>query len=114
MSSHHMHVRSFFSPRFGIRASMLLRAAALACLASLTGLAAAQENAIQSISANQQGANIIVRVAMKNPVAKSPIGFSITSPARIALDFPSTARRIQVDYRARIGNDGRCKVSQAS
>lgn len=54
-------------------------------------LAHAQENSIQSISANQQGANVIVKIALKNPVLKPPIGFSITSPARIALDFSSTA-----------------------
>ncbi len=56
-----------------------------------TCAALAQENAIQSISANQQGANVIVKVALKNPVLKPPIGFSITNPARIALDFSSTA-----------------------
>jgi len=55
------------------------------------GVAHAQENAIQSISANQQGANVIVKVTMKNPIAKPPIGFSITNPARIALDFAGTA-----------------------
>ncbi len=59
-------------------------------LAGASALVSAQENAIQSISANQQGANVIVKVSMKNPVAKSPIGFSITSPARIALDFAGT------------------------
>ena len=51
----------------------------------------AQENAIESISANQQGANVIVKILMKNPVVKAPIGFSISSPARIALDFSGTA-----------------------
>jgi type IV pilus assembly protein PilQ len=55
-----------------------------------TGLAFAEENAIESISANQQGANVIVKVTLKNPLAKPPIGFSITSPARIALDFAAT------------------------
>ncbi|HJU71105.1 MAG TPA: type IV pilus secretin PilQ [Paucimonas sp.] len=55
------------------------------------GFAFAQENAIQSITANQQGANVIVKIQLKNPVAKPPIGFSITNPARIALDFGGTA-----------------------
>lgn len=87
MISHQTH--GFFS-HVGARAITLARAGALACMAAVCSLAAAQENAIQSISANQQGANIIVRIAMKNPIAKSPIGFSITSPARIALDFPGT------------------------
>lgn len=63
----------------------------VAWLAAACSLAFAQENAIESITANQQGANVIVKVTMKNPVAKAPIGFSITSPARIALDFAGTA-----------------------
>ena len=50
-------------------------------------VALAEDNAIESIRANQQGNNVIVTVAMKNPVATPPLGFSITSPARIALDF---------------------------
>lgn len=64
---------------------------AVMCFALVCGFAQAQENAIESINANQQGANVIVKVTMKNPIAKPPIGFSITSPARIALDFASTA-----------------------
>ena len=51
----------------------------------------AQDNAIESISANQQGGNIIIKVAMKEAPKQMPLGFSITSPARIALDFGSTA-----------------------
>lgn len=54
------------------------------------GKAHAQENAIESITANQQGANVIVKIVLKNPVVKPPIGFSITSPARVALDFANT------------------------
>ena len=51
----------------------------------------AQTNAIESIEANQQGPNVVVKVTLKEPVAKPPIGFSITRPARIALDFAQTA-----------------------
>ena len=68
----------------------LLRQSALICLSLICGVAFAQENAIESISANQQGANVIIKVTLKNPVAKPPMGFSITSPARIALDFSGT------------------------
>jgi len=49
------------------------------------------QNAIESISANQQGNNVVINVAMKDTPAKLPIGFSITNPARIALDFGATA-----------------------
>lgn len=57
----------------------------------ICGNALAQTNAIESVSANQQGANVIVRVAMKNPIGKVPLGFAITNPARIALDFSDTS-----------------------
>ncbi|MFC5400433.1 type IV pilus secretin PilQ [Undibacterium jejuense] len=56
-------------------------------LVGISQLAFAQSNSIESIVANQQGANIIVKIAMKSPLAKLPVGFSIASPARIALDF---------------------------
>jgi type IV pilus assembly protein PilQ len=65
--------------------------AMFASLFGVCGLALAQENAIESVSANQHGANIVVRVALKNPVAKPPLGFAISNPARIALDFADTA-----------------------
>lgn len=71
-----------------IRATRLLMAAL--GFAAFSVSASAQENAIQAIDANQQGANTVVKVTLKKPVAKAPIGFSITSPARIALDFAGT------------------------
>lgn len=63
----------------------------LLCLGLSYGMAIAQENSIESVTANQQGANVIIKVAMKSTVTKPPIGFSISSPARIALDFAGTA-----------------------
>ena len=59
----------------------------LACRARA---AQAQDNAIESITANQQGSNVVVNIAMKNAPTKLPIGFSITNPTRIALDFGAT------------------------
>lgn len=67
------------------------RTYAFICLAMICGAATAQENAIQAITATQQGSNVVVKVELKNPLAKPPIGFSITNPARIALDFSGTA-----------------------
>lgn len=60
-------------------------------LMTLSQLAFAQTNSIESISANQQGVNIIVKINLKNPLTKSPLGFAISNPARIALDFSDTA-----------------------
>lgn len=77
------------SPAASVQRSF--RRLVVAWFAAACSLAFAQENTIESITANQQGANVIVKVTMKNPVSKPPIGFSITSPARIALDFAGTA-----------------------
>ncbi|GAB3441398.1 type IV pilus secretin PilQ [Massilia solisilvae] len=76
--------------RYGLPVWLAQFAAAL--LLALAGPAAlAQDNAIESITANQQGSNVVVNIAMKHAPAKLPIGFSITNPARIALDFGATA-----------------------
>src|SRR5712664_3217489 len=76
-------------------ACRLMQRCTFVCFAAISGFAAAQEtvvqeNAIQSISASQQGSSVIIKISLKNPVAKPPVGFSITSPARIALDFSDT------------------------
>ncbi|WP_026354528.1 type IV pilus secretin PilQ family protein [Massilia niastensis] len=69
----------------------LPRAACAVLLALGAGGAAAQGNAIESITANQQGSNVVINVAMREAPPKAPIGFSITNPARIALDFGATS-----------------------
>jgi type IV pilus assembly protein PilQ len=68
------------------------RLGAMLLLAVAAGVAhaQAQDNAIESITANQQGSNVVVNIAMKNAPSKLPIGFSITNPTRIALDFGAT------------------------
>lgn len=76
---------------FGVSMRRTLRQVAVACISLACCIANAQENAIESIGANQQGANVIVKVKLKKPLTKPPIGFSITNPARIALDFSGTA-----------------------
>ncbi|MBC3920692.1 type IV pilus secretin PilQ family protein [Undibacterium sp. CY18W] len=47
----------------------------------------AQINSIESVTANQQGSNVIVKIGFKSNLLKAPVGFSIANPARIALDF---------------------------
>ena len=68
----------------------LVRLGATLVLALAGSAALAQDNAIESITANQQGSNVVVNIAMKNAPTKLPIGFSITNPTRIALDFGAT------------------------
>eukprot|EP01114_Cavostelium_apophysatum_P023071 TRINITY_DN8578_c1_g1_i2.p1 TRINITY_DN8578_c1_g1~~TRINITY_DN8578_c1_g1_i2.p1 ORF type:complete len:728 (-),score=244.62 TRINITY_DN8578_c1_g1_i2:2207-4390(-) len=69
----------------------LARCGAAVLLALGAGSAFAQGNAIESITANQQGANVVLNIAMREAPARAPIGFSITNPARIALDFGATS-----------------------
>jgi type IV pilus assembly protein PilQ len=69
---------------------LVVRMGAFLALALAGNHALAQENAIESITAHQQGNNVVVNIAMKNVPAKLPIGFSITNPTRIALDFGAT------------------------
>ena len=68
-----------------------VRIGAWLALVAGSSAALAQDNAIESITANQQGANVVVNIAMKNAPTRAPIGFSITNPSRIALDFGATA-----------------------
>jgi type IV pilus assembly protein PilQ len=63
---------------------------ALGLLLAFGAGSAFAQNAIESIRANQQGNNVVINVAMKDIPTKLPIGFSITNPARIALDFGAT------------------------
>jgi len=76
--------------RFALPA-WLARAAAALMLMMCAGAALAQGNAIESITANQQGSNVVINVTMRDVPARAPIGFAITNPSRIALDFGATA-----------------------
>ena len=48
-------------------------------------------NAIEAVSVAQQGNEVAMRIDMKEPLASPPPGFSVANPAKIALDFQSTA-----------------------
>lgn len=48
-------------------------------------------NSIEAVSVARQGDEIAVKIDLKEAMSQPPAGFSITSPAKIALDFPSTA-----------------------
>lgn len=48
-------------------------------------------NAIEAVNVAQQGNEVALRIDMKEPLSAPPPGFSVASPAKIALDFQSTA-----------------------
>lgn len=56
-------------------------------LASTASLLARAENSIQAVSGSVQGGSEVIRVDMTEALTTVPTGFSIQTPARIALDF---------------------------
>ncbi len=86
------------TPRRALAVASWMPALAFAFAMQVAGVVRAQaapeappSNAIEAISANQQGSNVIVKIALKNAPGKLPIGFAITNPPRIALDFGATS-----------------------
>ncbi len=71
-------------------------AAALACLALSSPVRAESlpTNAIEAVNVAQQGNEVALRVDLKEPLASPPPGFSVANPAKIALDFQSTANAL--------------------
>ncbi len=65
-----------------------LLVASLSLSLSVLAQAPAAGNAIQAVTASVQGGVEVVRIDLTEPLTAVPTGFSIQSPARIALDFP--------------------------
>jgi type IV pilus assembly protein PilQ len=68
-------------------------------LSVLVGLALASciaqaQNAIQSLTGSVQSGVDVIRIEMSEPLQAVPTGFTIQSPARIALDFPGVVNGI--------------------
>jgi type IV pilus assembly protein PilQ len=78
------------NPIFGKLGGPLL-AAALALAAPLAWAQGAAKNAVESINFSSiQGGKILVKIALKEPLAAAPQGFAVTNPPRIAIDLPET------------------------
>lgn len=71
-------------------------AALMVCLALSPSVRAETlpTNAIEAVNVAQQGNDISLRIDMKEPLASPPPGFSVANPAKIALDFQSTANAL--------------------
>ncbi|MCU0762505.1 MAG: AMIN domain-containing protein, partial [Hydrogenophaga sp.] len=52
------------------------------------------QNAIKSVTGGVQGGVEVIRIETNQPLAAPPTGFTVQSPARIALDFPGMANAI--------------------
>jgi len=68
-----------------------------ACAAVLAGMifsatATAQANLLQSINTSTlQGGKVVIRVNFKDALPAAPPGFTVTNPARIAIDLPGVS-----------------------
>ena len=89
----------------------VLSAAFFAASAPATAQA---QNSIQSVSGSIQGGIEVIRIDLTEPLTAIPTGFSIQTPARIALDFPGVGNsmgRTAVDLN--LGNLRSANVIQA-
>ena len=76
--------------------------------------AAQAQNTIQSVTGSVQGGTEVIRIDLAEPLTAVPTGFSIQTPARIALDFPGVGNamgRTAVDLN--LGNLRSANVVQA-
>ncbi len=69
----------------------VLRAGFLGVLLAIQTCLVMAQNAIESVAGSLQGGVEVVRIEFTQPLVAVPAGFSIQSPARIALDFPGLA-----------------------
>ena len=72
-----------------IPAGRICARAFIALGACLIGAVAMAQNVIEAVSGSQQGGAEVVRIDLSVPLTAPPTGFTVQSPARIALDFPS-------------------------
>ncbi len=68
-------------------------AVAVACLSLWSAVRAepVPANTIEAVTVAQQGNEIALKIDLKEPLSAPPPGFSVANPAKIALDFQSTA-----------------------
>ena len=86
----------------------------MAVLAGSVPALAQAQNSIQSVSGSVQGGTEVIRIDLSESLAALPTGFSIQTPARIALDFPGVSNsmgRSAVDLN--LGNLRSVNVVQA-
>ncbi|QFZ81463.1 type IV pilus secretin PilQ [Variovorax paradoxus] len=71
-----------------------LRAAGLGLLAFGALAVAHAQNAIESVTSSTQSGAEVIRIDLAQPLTAVPAGFSVQTPARIALDFPGVTNAI--------------------
>ncbi|MDO9358677.1 MAG: type IV pilus secretin PilQ [Polaromonas sp.] len=94
-------------------APLVVGAVVLAAALPLASRAQAP-NAIESVTGSVQGGSEVIRIDLAEPLTAVPTGFTIQTPARIALDFPGVSNsmgRSAVDLN--LGNLRSANVVQA-
>jgi type IV pilus assembly protein PilQ len=54
----------------------------------------AQQNSIDAFNVSAQAGRVVLRLTMKEPLGAAPASFTVSQPARIAFDFPSTTNAL--------------------
>jgi AMIN domain len=86
-------MRRSFSRFFGTAQAALL----LAILVAGSAQAIAEEaasNSIERIDATQTSTGVFLTIQLKAPLTVAPANFSVTNPARIAIDLPLTVNNL--------------------
>jgi type IV pilus assembly protein PilQ len=100
-----------------LRHKMMVPALALigAVVVVLTQTVQAQSvNTIESVAGSLQGGSEVIRIELSEPLAALPTGFSIQTPARIALDFPGVSHAMgRAAVEMNLGNLRSANVVQA-
>jgi type IV pilus assembly protein PilQ len=95
---------------------LVLRCASFsaAALAMTLALPAQAQNAIQAVSGSIQGGTEVIRIDLTQALTAVPTGFTIQTPARIALDFPGVSNAMgRTAVELNLGNLRSANVVQA-
>lgn len=87
-------IKPNMAPRRGPSMARAARSAFVLAFMALSSTWAHAQNAIQSLTGGVQGGVEVIRIETSEPLAALPTGFTIQSPARIALDFPGVVNNI--------------------
>ncbi len=77
--------------QFGYLAMSIWRHFSIFVASCLVVFGVQAQTAIEAISGSVQGGAEVIRIDLSQPLAAIPAGFTIQSPARIALDFPGVS-----------------------
>ena len=72
----------------GIKGMRMLQQLVIAAAMVLASVASHAQTTIDAVTGSTSGGTEVVRIDLSQPLTAAPTGFSIQSPARIALDFP--------------------------